>query len=96
MAYEDDQFELATKFVDGLKKQMQILGIKLEGDPFWIEVPTDIERIKDLGLSHLDISNGELYAYCVEHELSQDKEFQALICDDTLLTVAFTLFSNIG
>jgi hypothetical protein len=40
-AYEKDQFELVNKICEHIQKFLWTLGMHLDNDPMWIEVPSD-------------------------------------------------------
>ena len=74
--YETSQYELVNRVLQQIQTAMHPLGMLLEGEPMFVEVPSDSEFLSDLELQNIStsrrkIANGENFTHCISTELDK-------------------------
>lgn len=70
--YDNFNFDLANKLLQGFEFAKDRLGMKLDGpddDYAFVEIPSEQDLMAEYKLSKNDVRNGGKYIYCLSNEL---------------------------
>lgn len=77
IAYTVDKYDLANKIIGKIHEASVALGMQFEGEPDYIEIPSDRDLEKS-GLTREQIKNGGNFCNCISRDLDANKEIKII------------------